>query len=111
MSGTLRGHLLLPAGPLPAQAARVRVELRDVGVQDAPAPLLAAAQWQNVDLAGGRVAYRVPDVPDLTGRQVAVQVHVDLDGSGQITPGDLLTTRHVPVTDLRADVDVPLTRV
>ncbi|GHF48522.1 hypothetical protein HNQ07_002635 [Deinococcus metalli] len=111
MSADLRGHLLLPDGPLPERAARVRIELRDVGVQDAPAPLLAAVDWHDVPLGARRVAFRMPGVPDLTGRQVAVQVHVDVGGRGHVTSGDLLTTQHVPVTDLHTDVDVPLTRV
>jgi hypothetical protein len=42
-----------------------------------------------------------------------VTAHVDVDGSGRVAPGDLLTTRHVEVPpggDVE-DLDVPLTRV
>lgn len=108
---TLRGHLRLPDGPLPERAARVLVELRDVGLQDAPAPLLASAGLRDVALAGGRVEFTLSHVPDLRGRQCAIRAHVDVSGDGRVSPGDLLTTRHVPVLDTAGELEVPVERV
>ncbi|PNY80417.1 hypothetical protein [Deinococcus koreensis] len=116
---TLRGHLRLPDGPaggpvegaVPERAARVLVELRDVGLQDAPAPLLAQADLRDVALAGGRVEFTLSHVPDLGGRQCAIRAHVDFSGDGRISPGDLLTTRHVPVVGTQEELEVPVERV
>lgn len=107
----LRGHLRLPLGPLPGRAARVLVELRDVGVQDAPAPLLAQQERRNVAVSGDQIPFRLTRVPDLSGRHCAVRAHVDFGGDGHISPGDLLTTRHVPVVGDERELEVPVERV
>ena len=108
---TLRGHLRLPDGPLPERAARVLVEVRDVGLQDAPAPLLASVELRDVALAEGRVPFRLSGVPGLSGRQCAIRAHVDFSGDGRVSSGDLLTTRHVPVAGTERELEVPVERV
>lgn len=108
---TLRGSLRLPVGPLPDRAARVLVELRDVGLQDVPAPLLAQLELRDVGLTGSRVPFRLPGVPDLSGRQCAIRAHVDFSGDGRVSPGDLLTTRHLPVVGTAEELEVPVEQV
>lgn len=95
--------------------ATVRVTLRDTTMEDALHPTVAET---TAILEGERdtaeVVMTVPSHALDPRHRYSVWVQVDHEGSGGVTPGDLITTQNVPITpdDLGASViEVPLTRV
>ena len=79
--------------PPPAGAA-VRVEIRDISVADAMAPVVASASGQVALSAAGdspaiaRVTLEIDRVPDIG----TVWAHVDVDGDGSVSVGDFITS-------------------
>lgn len=106
------------AAVVPAEAhtgtARLRVEVRDVALADAPSVLLAARTYPGVQVRpGARLPFTVTvdDVPD--GAVLSLRVHVDVSGDGAVAPGDLLSTQFhlIPTTGATAAFVVPLTAI
>lgn len=97
----LHGEAVLPDTTPTRPAARMLVEVRDVSLSDGdtPARVVIRAVLDNVPLAPNRIIeFDVDDVPlAARGQSLALRVHVDLDGTGTVTPGDLVTTEYVPV--------------
>ncbi|WP_278237350.1 YbaY family lipoprotein [Isoptericola sp. AK164] len=102
-------------GAVPTPGASVTVRVLDVSRADASSVRLAETS-RDVDAVDGPDGGVVVDL-DLTApdprADCAVAAHVDVDGSGDVTPGDLVTVQHVGL-DLGADeqtLDVPVRRV
>jgi uncharacterized lipoprotein YbaY len=95
---TVRAEVLLP-DEVPARAATLRVRVADVSREDAKARVVGEVEERDIALpAGGRLSVDVPVPGDVDpARRYAVQVHVDVDGSGRYGEGDLITTERVPV--------------
>jgi uncharacterized lipoprotein YbaY len=97
-SRMLTGRVRL-GGALPAGPAVLRVIVEDVSRIDAAAPVVA--QWVTPLLgplaAGADIpfALSVNDVDE--GVRYNVRVHIDTSGSGDVTPGDLVSTAAYPV--------------
>lgn len=102
----IRGEVVLPNAVQSVRAARIVIEISDVTLADASAVLLAAVEIPDVDIdSDARVAFTIEDVPEGgPNARLAAQAHVDVDGSGGFSPGDLLTTVHVAVPT-SGDVD------
>lgn len=96
------------AEPLPDKAV-VRVSLLDTSRMDVPAEVVSTCQLRPTNGRLDEVAVPVPTSMVETG--LVVQVHADLDGTGEITRGDWFTTRSYPVDLSTAVVEVDLTRV
>ena len=95
----VRGSILFPPDLRPFRDATVRVRLEDVSRADAPATLIQEHVQENVSLETGpaRLAFELHgSLPDPRA-EYAVRVHVDLDGDGQITREDYISTSHYPV--------------
>ncbi|WIT10625.1 YbaY family lipoprotein [Paucibacter sediminis] len=78
----ISGQLLLPAQTPAAQGLRVRVEVRDVSLQDVASVLVAAQVMEGVAIAPGQgLAFELmaPEVPP--GRSHALQVRVEQGGA------------------------------
>jgi len=87
------GEIVLPQDAPRRKAGLVLVQVQDASVQDAPAEVLAETRLENVALEPeGRVAFRLSVPEAAPGRRLLVRVHVDLDGTGRVSSGDLLTT-------------------
>jgi hypothetical protein len=83
-----------PAAPT-FTGARAVVLLEDVTYADIEATPLAEAVIEHVNHTAG-TAERIPFTlqglpPPSTIRNAAVRVHVDVDGDGEISPGDLIS--------------------
>lgn len=100
-----------PGDPPPA-AAPVRVEIRDVSLQDAPATTLAVADAEVAyDGEGGPLAACELEIDVEPGPDALVAwVLVDADGDGQVSVGDWVSFQSHPVAD-GATVVVPVRRV
>lgn len=89
------GTIIFPAG-LPAGApATVVARIEDVSRADAPATVLSSVTLSGATIPpppGEQVVFSIP-VPDYDPRmRYSVRVHVDRDGDGQVTVGDLVST-------------------
>lgn len=94
----LRVRLTIP-DPRPDDAgSRVRVSVVDTSRADTLHPTVAEATAV-VEPPGSHVdvALDVPDGVLQPGHRYALQAHVDRGGTGDLAPGDLIITQHVPV--------------
>lgn len=95
----VRGTISFEPGAPAFSGATVHVRLEDTSVADAPAVVLSEAVLHDVDLPppGGSVPFALDDAGAERGRTYNVRAHVDVDGDGAVSPGDLVTTRSWPV--------------
>lgn len=105
----IRVRLTIP-DPRPDDAgSRVRVTVVDTSRADALHPAVAEATTV-LDAPGAHVELTI-DVPDATlrpGHRYALQAHVDRRGTGDLEPGDLIITEHVPVPPADAPAPAPV---
>jgi putative lipoprotein len=102
MSETLviHGQVVLPEGSSPRQAAELVVRVEDISRADAPSIVLAEDRQRDVPLEGGGTVPFTIEVPAdrVDPRSLySVQAHIDATGSGDVEPGDLISTRSYPV--------------
>lgn len=102
----------LPAGP----AAPIVVSVEDVSRADAPAVTLASAvipASATPPVPGERVPFSIPISAYDVRMTYSVRAHVDRDGDGRVSSGDLISTTHNPVLTRGGGtvVDVPLSVV
>jgi uncharacterized lipoprotein YbaY len=104
--------------PIPDDdGSTVRVALRDTSQADAHHPTVV--EVVSVIRAADEPVEIALDVPEnaLDERhRYSVWTHIDHDGKGELSPGDLITTQNVPVYPAELalgalSIDVPLTRI
>jgi putative lipoprotein len=92
------GRILLPEDAPESDAADVLIEVRDVSLADAPSVVVAQERLDRVPIGPGEVIEFSLQVPEVDPRRrLSLRVHVDVDGSGRVSTGDLLTTSSNPV--------------
>ncbi len=98
MTYSAKGFVVLAADAPRTVAARLLVEVRDVSAADAPSTVVGSQIQTDVRLTpGGRIPFSVR-VPDLDpARSYGLRVHISFSGAPTVEPGDLLTTRSLPV--------------
>lgn len=104
----------LPSDISGAKAKTVLVEVRDTSLADAPSSLLAQRQLHDIQLIPNGHLETAISIPNKSPQQVlTVRVHVSMDGSGDIKPGDLLTTSYieVPNNQMGHRLSAPVTRI
>jgi hypothetical protein len=85
-----------PGAPVPDVPVTLRAQVEEVTAADAPARIVSRVVAPGIRLSGiTRLTLDVPP-PDPHARYT-VRVHADLDGSGVIATGDLVSTRSHPV--------------
>jgi hypothetical protein len=96
---TLTGEIVF-AGDRPFADASARVTLEDVSRVDAASSTIAEQVIAGVSFdptVGGAIPFALSaEIPDEGGSYV-VRVHVDVDGDGQVSPGDYLSMESFPV--------------
>jgi heat shock protein HslJ len=112
VTGTIVFPENLPAGP----PATIHVRIEDVSRADAPATVVASATLQDVALppaAGEPVTFAIPVASYDPHMRYGVRVHVDRDGDGQVSVGDLVSTSHHPILTHGGgtEVSVPVSEV
>jgi len=95
---SVHGEIVLPADAPVREAKSILIEVRDVSVADAPSTVVASTRLAGVHC---RPNERIPftlQAPEVAkGRMLALRVHVDWDGDGRVSSGDILTTESIPV--------------
>src|SRR5437868_2630966 len=95
---TVTGKIVLPANTPTVNASLVLIEVRDVSLADAPSTVVAEERLSNVALRpNGEIRFKIPVREVESNRTLSLRVHVDLDGSGRVKSGDLLTTANHPI--------------
>jgi putative lipoprotein len=81
--------------------ATIRVRLEDVTLADAPARVVAEQVIpgvSHVGRSGAAVPFSLESTEGLDERaRYNLRVHVDIDGTGRVTPGDFVTQESYPV--------------
>jgi uncharacterized lipoprotein YbaY len=109
----VNGVLRLPPVDEPITVGRVRVSVRDVTEADAPAPVVSEVEFTGVEIltTGTEIPFEL-DVDLDPRRSYAVRAHADRNSSGQVEPGDFVsTTAHIVGPTRAAGLVVPLQRV
>jgi len=81
-------------------AATARVSVEDVSMADASSITLAATTIDNICHRLGevlRINFQVFGPVFDEEAHYSVRVHIDLQGSGDVSPGDYMTTQNYPV--------------
>ncbi|MGH3912129.1 MAG: hypothetical protein ACRDTC_01755 [Pseudonocardiaceae bacterium] len=109
---TVEGNIVIPSQAHTVNAARAAVRIRDITYSDAPE--LISERLMVIDVAPGTPVPFSIDVPDnrFSGTPTLnLEVHIDLDGSGNFSPGDLVSMQpHRILPDTRR-IDVPVSLV
>jgi putative lipoprotein len=95
----ITGTILFPDDVPADPAATIVVRLEDVSHADAPATIVSSVSVTDVTItpASDPVTFSLPvDSFDPRARYT-VRVHVDRDGDGEVSKGDLISTSHIPV--------------
>ena len=94
------GTIVFPDDLSPGPPATVYATIEDVSRADAPSIELASVTLEGVSVpppAGTSLTFTIP-VPDYDPRmRYSVRVHVDRDGDGRVSVGDLVSTFSHPV--------------
>jgi hypothetical protein len=109
---TIQGHVVFPGDAPKRKAKHVTIELHDASLEDAPSKMLTQTRLKDVAIEpGGSTAFKI-EAPE-AARGVAFRVHVDWDGDGKVSAGDLLTTQviRMPALDETKPVQVPVTLI
>jgi hypothetical protein len=111
---TVEGELVLPDTAPVVAGAHALLRVRDVTLADAPAPEPVSERDLVVDLTPAAHLGFAIDVPDDALAKVGqnkmalnLEVHIDLDGSGTFSRGDLVSLQAQPITP--ATPGTPLT--
>lgn len=91
-------NISLPSHIHGGVAKSVLAQVWDASLADAPAVLLAQSLLRDVVLIpSGNLEIELMVPPTDTMQTLTARVHISMDGSEQVKPGDLLTTSFVEV--------------
>lgn len=100
--------VVCPGPRRPPPGSPVLVEVRDTSLADAPSVLVADVVVAVAESSGTRLATASIDLPEVP-RGATVRVHIDVDGDGQVSVGDFVSTASHPIPDGQvAHVEVPV---
>jgi hypothetical protein len=109
----VRGSIVIPSDAATVKKASAVVRIRELAYSDAPDRYVVAESAMTVDVApNARIDFSI-DVPNGAvpeGLMPSVEVHIDLDGSGYFSRGDLISMEPhwVLPTTPDAPIDVPV---
>jgi putative lipoprotein len=104
----VEGSVRLEPAPATLGGATVHVRVVDASFADAPSQLIVE---RNLDLDGPVIPYKLDFSREDPSDQYELQVHVDVNGDGEIAPGDYITMQSYPVIPGERHVDVTASRV
>lgn len=107
------GRIVIPSKAPTVRATRTVVRVRDVTRCGSLAAPVAEIRMV-VDVAPDkeiRFSIDVPDDKRSDKIRLNLEVHVDLDGSGHFSPGDLVSMKPCRVLPGTRDLDVPVSMV
>lgn len=113
---TITGNVVFPADLPAGPPAPIAISVQDVSRADAPAVEVASViipAGATRPAPGAAVPFSIPVATYDARLTYAVRAHVDRDGNGRVSAGDLVSTTHIPVLTRGAGtvVDVPLSVV
>lgn len=106
---SLAAVVVLPVG-LPAGRGELVLQVEDVRVADAAAPVVASRSWPVATGSQLLAEFVMQGVLPGPGRY-SLRATLDLDGDGRIGVGDLLSVASVPIETGKQRVEVKLVRI
>jgi uncharacterized lipoprotein YbaY len=101
------GSVIINADPSQLRNATVYVRLEDVSRADAPSRIVAEQVLSGVSFAEGTpLRFELRGVLPGGSLSCRLRVHVDVDGDGQVSLGDYVSTESYPVTPSTAQADM-----
>ncbi|HEY6374026.1 MAG TPA: hypothetical protein VIX90_00740 [Edaphobacter sp.] len=112
MMRTIKGQIVFPPNAPEQKARLITIELHDISVADAPSKMVAETRLKDVQVRPDEELPFSIKAPE-ESRGIAFRVHVDWDGDGSFSAGDLLTTQviAVPGAGEAGLVQVPVTLI
>lgn len=107
-------NIVLPADITQGIADTVSAEIWDASLSDVPAVLLSSTQLKQVALCpNGELKAELTAPDDVPQQTLIARVHVSMDGSRQIKPGDFFSTRFtgIPHKSGHEELSVPVERI
>jgi uncharacterized lipoprotein YbaY len=93
------GDVLFDADSQQLSNVTVYVRLEDVSRSDAQSRIVAEQVMRAVSLQqSSPLPFEIRGDVSGEGRQLNVRVHIDVDGDGQISPGDYISMQSYPVS-------------
>ena len=110
---TIRGEIVFPSNAPKRLARLVTIELHDISLADAPSKMVAETRLKDVQVRPDEDLPFTIKAPEEESQGAAFRVHVDWDGDGHVSAGDLLTTQviYVPGAGEAGLVQVPVTLI
>ena len=108
------GAVLFGPDAVPFSDATAYISLLDVSRQDAPSSMITRRVIRNVKYAAGeQIDFSLTGKIDDPRGMYVVSAHIDVDGDGEVSVGDYITTGHFPVSTQgkTADMRVIVQRV
>ena len=97
----VEGEIIFRQIPTSFSGATVFIFLEDNNRADAPSVVVARSVLhgisrspENISSIHFRIVHPSPD----SNAQLAISIHIDVDGDGKISPGDFITMESFPVT-------------
>jgi uncharacterized lipoprotein YbaY len=91
------GDISFEEGGPPFDDTTVVVRIEDVSRADAASIVVAEQTIQNVSSSDQPIPFRVSGEPLEPRKSYTVSVHVDVDGDGEVSVGDYITTESYPI--------------
>ncbi len=107
---TIKGQIVFPPNAPERKARLITIELHDISVADAPSTMVAETRLRNVQVRPDEDLPFTVKAPE-ESQGAAFRVHVDWDGDGSVSAGDLLTTQVIYVPGAGQTVQVPVTLI
>ena len=109
---TIRGEIVFPSNAPKRLARLVTIELHDISLADAPSKMVAETRLKDVQVRPDEDLPFTIKAPE-EAQGAAFRVHVDWDGDGRVSAGDLLTTQviYAPGVGEGGAVQVPVTLI
>ena len=100
MADAVSGRIRFDDHAGPVHDATVRVRLEDVSQADAPSRQVSYLEIPNYSHTPGDepLEFTITACSLDPARRYSIRVHLDLDGSGEYSRGDQITTQSYPVT-------------
>lgn len=110
---TVNGKIIVSSKAPTVSAVRVVVRIRDVTYPDTPELVEEIQMVRNVapDMPPIDFSIGVPDDKLSDKVNLNLEVHIDLDGSGNFSPGDLVSMKSHRILPDTRDIDVPVSVV
>lgn len=109
----LRGTVSFEEQNISITNATAYVTIEDVSIADAPSAVVEEQTIPNISInkANNTFQYAIATGKLDEGKDYSLSVHIDIDGDGNVSQADYVTTQHYPLTSNSKTLDVVVQKV